>query len=86
MEIYKDHCLSFFFVHEERVKEIWDFRINWNWCKMKILVFLLPSVKITYLEIFMFSGNARKRKQKSLKMCLVLDLGKFAAFGEECYF
>ena len=53
---------------------------------MKILVFLLPSVIITYLEIFTFSGNARKRKQKSLKMCLVLDLGKFAAFGEECYF
>ena len=53
---------------------------------MKILILLSPSVKITYLEIFTFSGNVRKRKQKSLKVCFVLDLGKFASFREECYF
>ena len=37
---------------EGTVKEMWDFRTGWSWCKTKILMMLSPSVKTTYLEIF----------------------------------
>ena len=65
-EIYKDHCKSFFLCllgdtqDKESVKEKWDFETCWNWCKMKILMMLSPSVQIAYLEIFQFSGDLRK--------------------------
>ena len=39
------------YLGRENVKEKWDFRISWNWCKMKILMKLSPSVKTAYLEI-----------------------------------
>ena len=41
-----------------------------NWCKMKILVMLSPSVKTRYLKIFQFSGNFGKARQNNPKMFL----------------
>ena len=41
LEIYKDNCFSFFFLHvgrysdEQNVKEMWNFGTSWNWCKVK---------------------------------------------------
>ena len=38
LEIYKDHCFSFLFLHvgrtsdEESIKGKWDFGTSWNWC------------------------------------------------------
>ena len=67
---------------EESVKEKWDFGTGWNLCKMKILMKLVPLVKVTYLEIFLFSVNLiRKPNQNDLKMCLILDLDNLHHLG-----
>ena len=79
---------SFFAVgrysEEKSVKEIWDFGTRQNSFKMKMLMFS-PSVKTSYISgnILVFR-KLEKNKPKQSELCLVLDLGQFASFGEEC--